>query len=60
MILHFSNYFVQELKPMYTLLTEKFGRRAANVLMVLWYTGLLLLVLYFSGKPAGLFRYAQW
>lgn len=45
---------------MYAFLLHKFGRRVANALMVLWYTGLLLLVLYYSGKPAGLFRYARW
>jgi hypothetical protein len=45
---------------MYAFLTRKFGRRTANALMVLWYTGLVLLVLYYAGKPAGLFRYARW
>ncbi len=45
---------------MYPFLSQRFGRRVANVLMTLWYTGLVLLVLYYAGKPTGLFRYARW
>ena len=45
---------------MYTYLIEKIGAKWANVLMGMWYFGLLCLVITLFGFEAGLFRYLNW
>ena len=45
---------------MYQYLSSKLGRRWANLLMIIWYSLLIIAILIGSEYEQGLFRYLEW
>ena len=45
---------------MYAFLRDRFGRMTADMVFAVWYTLLIVLVVYYVDAPPGVFRYMNW